>query len=150
MRRERDELGAELVDVAAADAVFLLGQHHDGTALGGLVGERGELRRVGKLLLGHAAHRLELGRLTIAERDGAGLVEQQRVDVAGRLHRAARHGEHVEAHQPVHAGDADGGEQRADRGRNERHEQRHQNHDGDRAAGVSSHSSGSSPWRTRR
>ena len=108
LRRERDELGAELVDVAAADAVFLLGQHDDRASLRGLVGERGELRRVGQLLLAHAGDGLELGRLPIAERDGAGLVEQQRVDVAGRLDRAAGHGEHVEAHQPVHAGDADG------------------------------------------
>ena len=137
LRRERDELGAELVDVAAANAVFLLGEHDDGASLRRLVGKRGELRRVGKLLLAHAEHGHELGRLAVAERDGAGLVEQQRVDVAGRLHRPARHGEHVEAHQPVHAGDADGGQQRADGGRNERHEQRHENDDRDRAAGVS-------------
>ncbi len=68
----------------------------------------------------------ELGRLAVAEGDRAGLVEQQRVDVAGRFHRAARHGEHVEAHQPVHAGDADGRQQRADGGRDQRDEQRHQ------------------------
>src|SRR5258707_4572790 len=30
--------------------------------------------------LRHTAHGLELGRLAVAERDGAGLVEQQRVD----------------------------------------------------------------------
>ena len=70
-----------------------------------------------------AAQRLELGRLAIAERDGAGLVEQQRVDVARGLHRAARHGQHVKAHQPIHAGNTNGREQRADGGGNERHEQ---------------------------
>jgi hypothetical protein len=58
-------------------------------------------------------------RLAVAERDGAGLVEQQRVDVARGLHRAAGHRQHVEAHQPVHAGDADRRKQRADRGRNQ-------------------------------
>ena len=137
LRRERDELGAELVDVAAADAVFLLGQHHDGAAFRRLVGERGELRRVGQLLLAHAAHGQERCRLPVAEGDGAGLVEQQRIDVAGRLDGAARHGEHVEAHQPVHAGDADGRQERADGGRNERHEQRHDHDDRDRAAGIS-------------
>ena len=79
---------------------------------------------------------LELGRLAVAERDGAGLVEQQRVDVAGRLDRAAGHGQHVEAHQPVHAGDADRRQQRADRGRDQRHEQRDQDDDRDRAAGI--------------
>ena len=61
--------------------------------------------------------------LPVAERDGAGLVEQQRVDVAGRLHGAAGHGEHVVPHQAVHAGDADGREQPADGGRDEADEQ---------------------------
>ena len=127
--RERDEVRFHFGKLAAADAVFLLGQHDDRAALGRLVGERGKLRRVRQFLLGHAAHRLELGRLAIAERDGAGLVEQKRVDVARGLDRAAGHGEHVEAHQPVHAGDADGRKQRADRGRDQRDEQRDQDHD---------------------
>src|SRR5215467_13005609 len=51
LRRKWDELGAELVDVAPANAVFFLGQNHDGTALRRLVGKRGKLRRVRKLLL---------------------------------------------------------------------------------------------------
>ena len=136
LRGEGHEGRAELGHVAAADAVLLLGQHDDRAALRRLVGERGELRRVGELLLGDAAHRAELGRLAVAEGDGAGLVEQQRVDVARRLDRAARHGEHVEAHQPVHAGDADGREQRADRGRDQGDEQRDQHDDRDRAAGI--------------
>ena len=136
MRRERDELGAEFVNVTAADAVFLLREHHNRAALGSLVGERGELRRIGKLLLSYAGHRHELSRLTIAERDGARLVEEQRVDVACRLHRTPRHGEHVEADETVHAGDSDGREQRADRRRNERDEQRHQNNHGDCAASI--------------
>ncbi len=37
-----------------------------------------------------AAHRPERGRLAVAQRDGAGLVEQQRIDVARRLDGAAR------------------------------------------------------------
>ena len=112
-------LRAKLGDVAAADAVLLLGEHDDRAPFGRLVGERGELRRVGQLRLGHAAQRPELGRLAVAEGDRAGLVEEQRVDVAGRLDRAPRHGEHVEAHQPVHAGDADRREKRADGGRDQ-------------------------------
>ena len=128
--------------VAAADAVLLLGQHHDRAALRRLVGQRGELRRIGQLLLADAAQRQELGRLAVAERDGAGLVEQQRVDVARRLDRAARHGEHVEAHQPVHAGDADGREQRADGGRDQGDEQRHQHDDRDRCRRHRRRSSG--------
>ena len=89
LRGERDELGAELVNVAAADAVFLLGQHHDRAAFGRLVGERSELCCVRQLLLAHAAHGHEGCRLPVAEGDGAGLVEQERIDVAGRLDGAA-------------------------------------------------------------
>ena len=63
-------------------------------------------------------------RLAVAERDRAGLVEQQDVDVAGRLDRAAGEREHVAAHEPVHARDADRRQQRADRRRDERDEQR--------------------------
>ena len=76
--------------------------------------------------LADARQRNELGGLAVAERDRAGLVEEQRVHVAGRLDRAARHRQHVVLHQAVHAGDADGREQAADRRRDEAHEQRHQ------------------------
>ena len=38
----------------------------------------------------HAGDRHELGRHAVAEGDRAGLVEQQRIDVARRLDRAAR------------------------------------------------------------
>ena len=87
----------------------------------------------------------ELARLPVAERDGAGLVEQQRVDVAGRLDRTARHGEHVALHQPVHAGDADRGQQRADRGRDQADQQRDQ-HDAGDAVGVERGGVGMPGW----
>ena len=79
-----------------------------------------------------AGERNEFGRLPVAEGDRAGLVEQQRVDVARRLDRAARHRQHVEPHEPVHAGDADRRQQRADRRRDQGDEQRdqHQHADG--------------------
>ena len=95
-------------EFTAANAVFFLGQNDDGAALGRFVGERSQLRGVGQFLFGHAAQRLEFRRLAVAQRDGAGLVEQQRIDVAGRLDGAAGHRQYVEAHQPVHAGNADG------------------------------------------
>ena len=49
--RERDEDVARS-QVALADVEALLGQHDDGAALGGLVGQRGQLGGVGQLLLG--------------------------------------------------------------------------------------------------
>ena len=77
----------------------------------------------------HAGRGQERRRLAVAERDRAGLVEQQHVDVAGRLDRAARHGDHVRLDHPVHAGDADRREQPADRRRDEADEQRDEHGD---------------------
>ena len=70
----------------------------------------------------------------VAERDRAGLVEQQHVDVAGGLDRAAGSRDHVGLDHAVHAGDADRREQSADRGRNQADQQRHQHGDRDRRA----------------
>ena len=69
----------------------------------------------------------ELHRLPVAQRDGAGLVEQQGVDVARRLHGLAAHGQHVVLHHAVHAGDADGRKQAADGRRDQADQQRNQN-----------------------
>ncbi len=71
----------------------------------------------------------ELDRLAVAERDRAGLVEQQHVDVARGLDRAPRVGDHVGLDHAVHPGDADRREQTADRGRDQAHEQRHEHRD---------------------
>src|SRR5262249_13320578 len=84
-RAERDEL--VLAELALAEPELFLGQHYDRAALGRLVGERGELRDLGQLLLADAVDRDEFGRLPVAERDRAGLVEQKHVDIARRLHR---------------------------------------------------------------
>ena len=54
LRRERDELRVQRRHVAAADAVLLLGQDDDRAAFRRLVGQRGELRRVGELALADA------------------------------------------------------------------------------------------------
>ena len=73
--------------------------------------------------------REEGGGLPVAERDRAGLVEQQDVHVARRLHRAAGHGDDVLLDHAVHARDADGGQERADGGRDQADEQGHQHGD---------------------
>ncbi|MBX9360288.1 hypothetical protein K4G64_03445 [Streptomyces sp. WAC04114] len=86
---EGDPLGThQLALVALAQPVLLLGENHDGAAFGCLVGQRRELRRVGHLRLGRAAHGHELGGLPVAQGDGAGLVQQQRRDVTGGLDRS--------------------------------------------------------------
>jgi len=58
--------------------------------LPGSIGERRKLCGVRQFRFGDAGNRHKLGGLAVAERDRAGLVEQQRVDVAGRLRPRAR------------------------------------------------------------
>ena len=70
-------------------------------------------------LSAHATDGNEFGRHAVAERDRAGLVEQQGIDVARRFYGAAAHGQHVLAQQTIHAGNADGGEQSANSRRNQ-------------------------------
>ncbi len=72
----------------------------------------------------------------LPKRDRAGLVEQQHVAVAGGLDGAARRGDHVGAHHPAHAGDADRRQQAADRRRDQADEQRDQHGDRHRRAGL--------------
>ena len=69
-------------------------------------------------------------RLAIPERNRARLIQQERIDIAGGLHRASRHGEHVVLHQAVHTGDADGRKQSANGGWNQANQQRHQDEHG--------------------
>ena len=64
-------------DVAFAQVEPLLGQHDDRSALGRLVGQARELRGRRQPLLGDAGQRQEVDGLPVAERDRAGLVEQQ-------------------------------------------------------------------------
>ena len=80
---------AVCMDIALAQVELLLGQHDDAAAFRRFVGQRGELRGIGELRLGDAGRGNECGRLAVAQRDRAGLVEQQHIHVAGRLHRAA-------------------------------------------------------------
>ncbi len=126
----------ELALVTLAQAVLLLGENHHGPALGRLVGQRGELGGVGQFGLRHTRDGEERGCLPVAEGDGAGLVEQQRRDITRRLDGTPGHGEHIALHEPVHAGDADRREQRADGGRDQADQQRGQHDHGLLAAGV--------------
>ncbi len=131
---ERNEVGFVFGHFAAAQAVLFFGQNDDRAAFGSFVGEAGKLRRVGEFFGGDAGERDEFDGLAIAQSDGAGLIEQQRVDVAGGFDGFAAHGQNVVLHDAVHAGDADGGEQAADGGGNEADQQRDQNGNGGHAA----------------
>ena len=123
-------LGAEGDDDVALQlarsGVALASQGQDGFALRRVVTQRGQHGGLGQQGRIDTGGRDQFIRHPVAEGDGAGLVQQQGAHVAGGLHRPARLGDHVELHQPVHAGDADGGEQTADGGRDQGDEQRQQ------------------------
>jgi hypothetical protein len=74
------------------------------------------------------------GGLPVAQRDGARLVEEEHVDVARRFDGAPARGDDVRLNHPVHAGDADGRQEAADRRGNEAHEERDEHRDRDGGA----------------
>jgi 4-hydroxy-tetrahydrodipicolinate synthase len=75
---------------------------------------------------GAIPERNKFGRLPVAHGDRASLVEQQRVHVACGLHGLTGHGDDIEPERAIDAGDADGGQERTDSGRNERDQERNQ------------------------
>ncbi|MCY1411040.1 hypothetical protein D9M71_264220 [compost metagenome] len=79
----------------------------DGLAFRRIVGQRGEQGALPQLAGADAGRRMERAAAAVAEGDGAGLVQHQHMHVARRLHRAAGLGDHVQAHQAVHASNAD-------------------------------------------
>ena len=134
LRGERHEL--RVVGLAVLQPELIPGEHHDRTAFGRLVGQARELRGLGQRRSLDARYRQELDGFAVADRDRARLVEQQRRAVARRFDGTAAHREHVALHQPVHARDADRGEQRADGRRDEAHEQPDEHDDRLRGGGV--------------
>ncbi|MNN01959.1 hypothetical protein D3C81_1145930 [compost metagenome] len=104
-------------------AALLTRQTHDGFAFRGRVSQRRQQRRFTQQRRIDAGQRVEHGGLAVAVGDGAGLVEQQHIHVAGHFHRLAGFGQHVGSQRAVHAGDADGRQQPADGGGNQAHQQ---------------------------
>ena len=125
-----------LGDLTATQAVLLLGQNHDRPALRRLVGQARELSGIGQFAVADAFDGDELDRLPVAQRDRSGLIQQQRVDVARRLHGFSAHREHVVLHHAIHSGDADGGKQAADRRGNQANEQGDQHRNGRSSAAA--------------
>jgi hypothetical protein len=131
LRGEGDEARTEVVHAALADAELLLGQDDDAASFGRFVGERGELRGVGHVALRDAGRRPEIRRLPVAERDRAGLVEQEHVDVARSFDGAPRSRDDVRLDHAIHSRDADRREKPSDRRRNEAHEESDEHGDRD-------------------
>ena len=121
-----------LRQLALADAEALLGEHHHTASLGRLVGQACQLSRIGKFALANAANGQKGRSLTVAERDSARFVEQEHIYITRRLDGTSAGGQHIGCIQSAHAGNADSGQQRADGGRRQAHEQRHQRGDSQR------------------
>src|SRR5581483_1843947 len=107
LRSKWDELCMrQLMNLSPADAV-LFGQYDDASPLGRFICQARKLRRIGQLLARDARRGNELGRLAIAQRDGAGLVEKKDVYIARRLDGPATHRQHVVLHHSIDARDSD-------------------------------------------
>ena len=83
-----------------------------------------------------SVNRDQIDGLPVAERDRAGLVEQEDIHVARCFDCPARGRDHVAADKPVHPGNADGAEQAADGGRCKADKQGDKDSDRDRDAGT--------------
>ena len=97
-----------------AVAAEVVEEVHNALPFRRFVGGRGQGRQAGDLRGREVAERNELRRAAIAHGDRAGLVQEQRIDVAGHFDRLAALGDDVRPQRPVHAGDADGRQQGAD------------------------------------
>ena len=126
-------------ELAAAQPVLFLRQHYDRAPFRRFVGQGSQLSRIGKLLLGNARSRNKFRRAAVAQRDRAGFVEQERVNVARCFHGAAGHRKNVALNHAVHARDTDGGKQSADRRGDQADEQRDQHENRLRRAGIDRH-----------
>jgi len=114
LRGKWNELRLKRLHITAADTVPFLGKYHDGTAFRRFVRQGCKLRCICQLLFAHPLYWEEASRLPVPKRNGAGLIEQQRIHVPCRLDGSTRHGKHVETHETVHASNADSRQQSPD------------------------------------
>src|ERR1019366_4405707 len=124
MRRERHEARAERAQVALTQIEALLREYDDTAPFRGLIGKRSQLSNIGQFLLRHAGRRQKHSSLSIAERNGARLIEEQHIDVAGCLDGATGGRDDVRLHHPTHAGYTDRRQEGTYRRGNEADQQR--------------------------
>ena len=126
VRGKRDELGARGQCAVAESDIFALRERNDRTAFRRFVGKRRKVAGPQGLGQADAFGRQDLRGLPVAQGDRSRLVEQKRVDVAGRFDRAPAHRQHVSLQHAIHARDSDGRKQSADRRRDQADQQRDQ------------------------
>ncbi|MNT71926.1 hypothetical protein D3C72_2104780 [compost metagenome] len=98
----------ELIAGGFAEVVQLAQVFDNRFSLGGIVCQRGEQGTLPQLLATHTGRGMQGTATTVAESDGAGLVEHQHMHVTGGFHGTAGTGNHVQTHQAIHTGDTDG------------------------------------------
>src|SRR5205807_5949662 len=109
LRGKRNEHRIVRSKIASAQSVFFFCQHNNRAAFGGFVGEGRKLGGVSEVCFVHIGAREKHRGFAIAQRDGAGFVQQKHVYVPGCFHSAAGHGDNISLNHAVHAGDSDGG-----------------------------------------
>ena len=87
-------------------------------------------------MLIHTGNRIEFRSLTVTDCNRTSLVQQQSVDVTGRLHSLTGFGNHVGTQSTVHSGNTDGRKQTADGRRNQANEQRTESCNGNHRIGI--------------
>ena len=92
------------------------GQFQSRLAFRRVIVETGQSGAAEQFLTVNPFYRQEVRRQPVPEGDGAGLIQDHGVHIAAGFHRFAGHSDHIEPGDPVHAGDADGGQQAADGG----------------------------------
>jgi len=109
LRGEGNEHGFVRSQFTTAQAVLLFRQHNNRPAFRRFISERRELRGIGHLSRRNPRRGDELRCLAVAESDRSRLIEQERVDVAGRFHGAPGHRKHVVLYHAIHTSNADRG-----------------------------------------
>lgn len=98
-------------------------QLDDALSLRRLIGGRGQRGQMTDIRRRQLAQRYEARGSAIAHRDRAGLVQEERIHIAGHFDGFAALGENVGPQGAIHAGNTDGRQQRPDRRRNEAYQQ---------------------------
>ena len=124
-RSERAKNHAPVLQCPAPQSKLFFCKYHNASALRRLVSEGGKLCCIGKLSWVGSVHRNEVTGLSIAQRDCAGFVQHQNINISGCFNGSAAHSKHIGLIETAHSRNTDCGKQRADGGGREADQQRH-------------------------
>ncbi|MNJ19902.1 hypothetical protein D3C77_142260 [compost metagenome] len=127
--------GRQLIRSGLVEVMQLAQVLDNRLAFSGVVCQRSQQGTLAQLLAGDSGGGMQSTATAVAKGNGAGLVEHQHMHVTGRFHCTTGAGDYIQAHQAVHAGNADGRQQAANGSGDQGHQQRHQKHQRQAAAG---------------